>query len=302
MSHKTVHKPVLLQEVISGLDLKPGDAVFDGTLGGGGYSSAIIKKISPGGFLVAVDSDSKAIEMTRHHLENLSKNLAVNLELFNDNFRHVDNLLISSGVEGLNGAVLDLGLSSDQLEHSGRGFSMLKDEMLEMNMSQLNSLTAMDIVNTWSEDQLKEIFSDYGEEQFAERITRAITERRKIGAIKKTTELVEIIKKATPEWYHHRKIHPATKTFQALRIAVNDELGALREFLSKIPSVARPGGRLAIVSFHSLEDRLVKLQFIAWERSSIAKRINKKAIKPTRREILSNRRSRSAKLRICEFI
>ncbi|HEY9586246.1 MAG TPA: 16S rRNA (cytosine(1402)-N(4))-methyltransferase RsmH [Candidatus Paceibacterota bacterium] len=297
-----IHKPVLLQETIESLSLLAGTTAVDGTLGSGGHAQEIIKRISPGGTFIGIDVDEKALLRNRAMFEPIAKELSVQTHFIKDNFRNLKEILLTTGVVDVNAILLDLGFSSEQISESGRGFSFLRDEPLLMTLSGDASYTAIDLINSASPEELEEILRNYGEEQFARNISQEIVKRRRETPITKTFELVETVKAATPLWYHRRKIHPATKTFQAIRIAVNDELGALRDFLSQMPAVVAHKGRLAIISFHSGEDRIVKLQFVAWERSGVGKRVNKKAIKPTREEVLVNRRARSAKLRVCEFI
>ncbi len=296
------HIPVLLQETVANLKLAPGMVVVDGTLGGGGHAKEIIKNISPVGTLIGIDVDNGTLSKAKSELEAIGKEFNVKTQFINDSFRNLKEIVDSADVKEVNAILLDLGFSSDQMDASGRGFSHQRDEPLQMNLASVGDLTALDIVNSWSEEEIEEVLKDYGEEQFASQIAKAICERREESPIMRTTDLVEVITGATPNWYQHKKIHPATKTFQALRIAVNDELGALQEFLQQAPSVIAPNGRLAIISFHSLEDRIVKQQFVAWEKSGLVKRVNKRVFKPERAEILANRRSRSAKLRVCEFI
>ena len=302
LSNMAIHKPVLLQETIESLSLLAGTTAVDGTLGRGGHAQEIIKRISPGGTFIGIDVDEKALLRNRAMFEPIAKELSVQTHFIKDNFRNLKEILLTTGVVDVNAILLDLGFSSEQISESGRGFSFLRDEPLLMTLSGDASYTAIDLINSASPEELEETFTNYGEEQFARNISQEIVKRRKETPITKTFELVETVKAATPLWYHRRKIHPATKTFQAIRIAVNDELGALRDFLSQMPAVVAHKGRLAIISFHSGEDRIVKLQFVAWERSGVGKRVNKKAIKPTREEVLVNRRARSAKLRVCEFI
>ena len=302
LSNMAIHKPVLLQETIESLSLLAGTTAVDGTLGRGGHAQEIIKRISPGGTFIGIDVDEKALLRNRAMFEPIAKELSVQTHFIKDNFRNLKEILLTTGVVDVNAILLDLGFSSEQISESGRGFSFHRDEPLLMTLSGDTSYTAIDLINSASQEELEEILRNYGEEQFARNISQEIVKRRRETPITKTFELVETVKAATPLWYHRRKIHPATKTFQAIRIAVNDELGALRDFLSQMPAVVAHKGRLAIISFHSGEDRIVKLQFVAWERSGVGKRVNKKAIKPTREEVLVNRRARSAKLRVCEFI
>lgn len=215
-----------------------------------------------------------------------------------ENFRHIDRVLESKTI---NAALFDLGTSVDQIKSSGRGFSFQTDEPLLMTLSaekKDDTVTAEKIVNTWSEETIKTILEAYGDEPFSGRIARAIVEAREKKPIRTTFELVEVIKEATPKFYHFKKIHPATRTFQALRIAVNDEFQALREGLRKTFERLSPGGRIAVISFHSVEDREVKQYFRELEQKGLGKRITKKPIRPGREEILGNPKSRSAKLRI----
>ena len=284
------HKPVLLQEVIEGLNLKVGDIIFDGTLGGGGYSREILKKIGPTGKLIATDLDLWALN-----------NFKEEAKLFNRNYSEIKNILKEEGIEEIDGIVLDLGISSNQLEDSKRGISFQNlDAKLDMNLSDNSKgkLTAAEILNTWSEESLADIIFYYGGEQAARKISKAIIERRSKHKFEKVSDLVELLEKEIGKFYKNKKINFATKTFQALRITVNDELGNLRKVLDDGIEVLRRGGRLAVVTFHSLEDRIVKQKFKEFERKELGKRINKKVIKPSRDELLDNPRSRSAKLRI----
>ncbi len=289
----TVHIPVLSKETIEALGLRPGMSVLDATGGGGGHSELIAKGIYPGGRLLILDRDKEAVERLKKRFESSS----VLVEVQKTNFRNLDEVLKKSQMDTVDAALFDLGFSSDQLEVSGRGFSFLRDEPLLMNMGD-GEETAMDIVNLRSEDELRGILERYGEEGFARQIARGIVERRRDGVISTTFELVEVIKASTPAWYSKKKTHPATKTFQALRIAVNDELGAVEEALPKALKVLSFEGRIAVITFHSLEDRLVKEMFAGWEKEGLGKRVNKKVITAAREEILKNPRSRSAKLRV----
>ncbi len=299
LSKMTQHTPVLLQETIDNLALVPNQIVLDGTFGGGGHSELIAEKINPKGVLIALDVDEKTLSIAKKRIED--KGLEIKIYAVNENFRNVGHVLKSLGIEKIDRALLDLGFSSDQISEGGRGFSFMKDEPLEMTLSGKKDYTAIDFLNTKSEDEIAQTLIDFGEESFARKIAEGIVVARKQKPITTTGELVEIVKSATPEWYHHKKIHPATKTFQAIRIAVNDELGALKEFLSKAPQIMNKHGRLALITFHSLEDRIVKQTMIDWESNNLGKRVKRSVFKPSREEVLANKRSRSAKLRVFEF-
>ncbi len=287
---QSIHQSVLLNEVIDGLNLSPRATVVDGTFGGGGHSLEICKRY-PGIKIIAFDQDASALDRGR------AKMRGCNVEFLNQNFREI------GGVEA-DAVMLDLGLSSDQLTPpqgvSGRGFSFMKDEPLLMTMKENpgpEDLTAMEIVNTWEEQSIADIIYGYGEEKLSRRIARAIVEARQKGKITTSRELAEIIESAVGR---RGRIHPATKTFQALRIAVNDELGALTEGLKRAFDILKPQGRLAVISFHSLEDRIVKKFYKAKVAGGEAELVNRKIITPRAKEIENNPRARSAKLRILE--
>ncbi|OGI95164.1 16S rRNA (cytosine(1402)-N(4))-methyltransferase [Candidatus Nomurabacteria bacterium RIFCSPLOWO2_01_FULL_42_17] len=300
----SLHRTVLLNETIDGLDLKSGSVVLDGTFGGGGHSREICKRY-PGVKIIALDQDSSTL-----------KNKDSNCEIIfhNENFRNLDRVLSAqggpaSGGEKVDGIIFDLGLSSDQLQNSGRGFSFLIDESLIMQMKNSGKenpsgedITAQEIVNTWGEESLADIIYGYGEEKQARRIAKAIVESRKKQEIKTTFDLVKIIEQAIPAKFRKGRIHCATKTFQAIRIAVNDELGALAEGLQKGFEALRAGGRMSVISFHSLEDRIVKKFFRKQAEDKKAFLINKKPIIASGEEVKNNPRARSAKLRILEKI
>lgn len=294
------HISVLLHEVIDGLDLRATDTVIDGTANGGGHSQAISERI-PEGLLIACDQDEEALKRCEARLGDASDRT----KFWNINFREIPRLLTQEGIGQADKLILDLGLSSNQLDESGRGFTFQKDEPLAMTFHAHPSdeiLTARDIVNTWSEENLATIFRGFGEEKFPGRIARAIVEARAKNPIERTGELVEIIKGAIPAFARKGKIHPATRVFQALRIATNDELGSLEEVLKSIPEIIRSGGRVAIISFHSIEDRIVKNAFRSLVATSQFSLITKKPIVPTDSEIALNPRARSAKLRIIQRI
>jgi 16S rRNA (cytosine1402-N4)-methyltransferase len=296
---QTVHTPVLLQEVLDNLELKNGYVVLDATLGGGGHALAIAEQIGTDGVLIGIDADSVAIERVREKLSTADcvKHLA------QDNFRNLDTILDELGVGELDAALFDLGLSSDQLEVSGRGFTFQHSEPLTMTLSDIvgeETLTASEIVNEWAEESLADIIYGYGGERYSRRIAKAIVTAREDYKIETTNQLVEIIRDAVPASYRHGRTNCATKTFQALRITVNDELGAAKEALQKVLRQLRCGGRVAVITFHSLEDRLVKRMYRQWQHDGKGKVITKKPIVPTMQEIADNKRARSSKLRVFE--
>ncbi len=294
-----IHKTVLLKEAIDGLEIRKGDIFIDGTLGGGGHSSEVAERFGDSVVMIGIDLDPEAIARTQARLSGKK----CNIRFAEGSFRNIDTILDSLGVAQVDKILLDIGLSSNQFEDSGRGFSFQKDEPLVMSFKkdlEPEDLTAREIVNTWDLENIATILKSYGEEQFAWKIAKAIIAHREEKAIETTSELVKIIEIATPKWYHHRKIHPATKTFQALRITVNDEILSLKEGIEKGFQRLSSRGRMAVISFHSLEDRAVKQFFKGLDAKSEGKQTTKKPIVPSKEEINDNPRSRSAKLRIIE--
>jgi 16S rRNA (cytosine1402-N4)-methyltransferase len=295
-----MHISVLLQESIQGLDLKDGDIVFDGTFGGGGHTRAMLasgKEIK----IIATDLDTDAISRGQELVSEYNGRLI----LENDNFGNISKILESHNLVGVDKILLDLGWSSDQLEYGGRGLSFLKDEPLLMTLKKEaveSDVTAEDIVNHWAEDTIANILFGFGDEKHSRRIAKAIVDARKIKPLKTTSELVDVISKAVPPSYRFGKIHPATRTFQALRIAVNRELEILEEVLKEGWKVLNKEGRIAVISFHSLEDRIVKQYFKELVKEEGALILTKRPIIATKDEISMNPRSRSAKLRILEKI
>lgn len=287
------HTPVLLQEVLDLLDVMEGKLYIDATLGGGGHSLGILEK---GGRVLGIDVDQDALEYVRCYLQE-SENKVKNITLVRGNFRDIDAIAKSWGFTHVDGVLFDLGVSSHQLDTPERGFSF-QEGPLDMRMSKDLVVTAKDLVNGLTQNELRELFERFGEERFAKKIAHAIVEQRKQHPIETTKELADIIKKAVP--YHQDRIHPATRVFQALRIIVNDELGNIRTALPKALSLLRSRGRIVVISFHSLEDKIVKGQFDEWEKRGLVRIITKKPITPCREEKLKNRRSRSAKLRAVE--
>jgi len=293
---KSQHIPVLLNEVLSLMDLKGSECVVDGTINGGGHSYEIAKRLKEDGMLIGIDVDESALEVSRERL----KNLPPKIILRRGNFRNIDEIVSAQGVEKVDRILFDLGWSSNQFENPERGFSFMYDGPLSMTLSTKEEeypFTAWNVVNEWSEESLVDIFRFYGEEKFARRIAHAIVKKREEKAIERTKELAEIIKDAIPTRFHKKGIHPATRVFQAIRIAVNDELTVLREGLEKAFSLLKPGGRLLVISFHSLEDRIVK-QFMR-DRASQGEGVllTKKPIRASEKEKEINPRSRSALLR-----
>jgi len=294
------HIPVLLHEVIEGLSIKKGATVVDATLGRAGHARIIADKIGEEGRLIAIDADYNNIV----HSEEILGNVGCKVEFVNDNFRRMEVILgkLLSGYESVDGFIFDLGLNSIQLDESGRGFSFLSDEPLIMTLStgpDSDAVTASDIINGWSQESIETILRGFGGEQFAGRIARHIVEARARGKIRTTLELATIVRTAVPDFYKKRRINCATKTFQALRIAVNDEFGAIKEGISGAWRYLKNGGRIAVISFHDGEDRIVKSLYRDMKKSG-GRIINKKVIVPSRDEIRDNPRSRSAKLRIIE--
>ena len=293
-----MHTPVLLHEALQFLSIKKGEIVIDATAGGGGHTRALCEAVGESGTVIAIDADSAALGRVREMLSGA----VCRVEFIHGNFRDIAEMLQDRGIRTVDKVLFDLGLSSDQLQYSGRGFSFERDEPLLMTFADRTSegaLTAYEIVNSWSEGELAEIFECYGEERRARSIGRAIVAARKLRPIGTTRELVNVIEHVVP---HHagERIHPATKIFQALRIGVNDEIGALEDGLRAACGVLRVGGRMAVISFHSIEDRTVKHYFADLARSGVAEVLTKKPIVPSETEVLANRRSRSAKMRAIE--
>jgi len=307
------HEPVMLKEAVDSLNCRPGCIFLDGTVGGGGHACEILKRTAPDGVLVGIDFDDDALLESRRKLK-LFGDRAL---LVKGNFADLSTILSNLDIKKVDGILLDLGVSSYQLKTADRGFSILADAPLDMRMNQNGGLNAYDLVNNLSEKELEKIIRDYGEEIAARRVVRAISARRKEAPIETTRELAEIVAYAIPRHLKKRKIHPATKTFQALRIAVNDELANLHKSINDGMDVLKKKGRFSVISFHSLEDRIVKNLFRSWEkgcvcppdfpicvcnRESKLKVLTKKPVIPGESEINSNPRARSARLRTAERI
>ena len=306
------HISVLLNECIDNLNIKPDGIYVDGTLGLGGHSYEIASRLTTGR-LIGIDRDPSAIERAGNRL----KPFADRVTLVHGNFCDVATILDDLGIEAVDGMLFDLGVSSPQLDEIERGFSYMGDAPLDMRMNKNDVMSAREVVNGYSEDQLNRIFWDYGEERYARRITAAIIKRRAQAPIETTLELVDIIKSALPAAALREKQHPAKRCFQAIRIAVNDELGAVEQMMNTAPDKLKAGGRLCVISFHSLEDRIVKLGVARRENGCTCPReapictcgfvktlksVSRKPILPGDEELEINPRSRSAKLRVAERV
>lgn len=304
------HISVLLNECLEGLNIKENGIYVDGTLGGAGHSSEILKRLSNEGRLIGIDQDTDALKAAKERLKNYS-----NVTFVHSNFSSIENVLNNLNIDGVDGILMDLGVSSYQLDEGERGFSYMKDAPLDMRMNRDNDFSAYNVINEYSEEDLYRIIRDYGEEKFARRIASFIVENRQEKNIETTLELVEIIKSAIPAKARREGPHPAKRTFQAIRIEVNSELSILNKTIEDGVGKLNKGGRMAIITFHSLEDRIVKNKFrdlavscrcpkefpvcVCGEKAKV-KAISRKAIEPTKEEVDINPRSRSAKLRVIE--
>lgn len=292
------HRPVLLHEVIECLAIRPDDIVLDGTLGGAGHAREIVHQLGTKGVFIGIDADAAAIGRAREAL----KETVATVHLVEGNFRNAESYLSKLRIPQLTKALFDLGWSGFQLT-AGRGFSFLQDEPLLMTYVAApteDTLTAEKVVNTWKEESLSDVIYGWGEERYSRGIARGIVAARKKKPITTSKELAEIVRGSVPPFYRKGRLHPATKTFQALRIAVNDEMGAMKEGLTGAFHKLAPSGRLAVITFHSVEDREVKRMFLEWAESGNAERITKSPIKPGADEVKANPRSRSAKLRVIQ--
>jgi 16S rRNA (cytosine1402-N4)-methyltransferase len=293
-----MHIPVLQKEVIYYLNPKSNENFIDCTIGKGGHTLTILEKNGPDGKVLGIDQDEENLEDTRQRIQTTKyKNRLI---LTCDNFANLREIVEKTEFSLVNGVLLDIGMCSSHIDESGKGFTFLKDEPLDMRYSLENSLTAGKIVNKYHKSKIEKILREYGEERFSKRIVEQIIKTRKRKPIRTTFQLREIIKEATPLWYRQKKIDLATKTFQALRIAVNNELDNLRVVLPQAIDVLKPDGRLAVISFHSLEDRIVKNFFN--ENKDYLEVLTKKPIQASAEEVMINTRSRSAKLRAVRLI
>ncbi len=304
------HISVLLQESVDALDINPDGIYVDGTMGGGGHSEAVVSKLSPKGLLIGIDRDTEALDASRRRLADFA-----NVHYAHNNYKNVKDVIEELGIHAIDGAVLDLGVSSYQLDCAERGFSYMEDAPLDMRMNRENVKSAYDVINTYSEKELTDIFFKYGEEKFSRKIASIIMDRRKNKPIETTLELVDIIKAAIPERMRQKGSHPAKRVFQAVRIEVNGELEDLRFALDNFFDVLKPGGRLSVITFHSLEDRIVKTAFNDYAKGCTCpkdfpicvcgnkprgKVITRKPVLPSEEECEYNKRSKSAKLRVIE--
>ena len=304
------HRSVMSDEVHEYQNLKPGNICVDCTLGGAGHALATIQQILPDGILIGIDQDMDAIAHAKEILAPFKKNV----RLFHNNFINLPSILNSNGIQGVNSIVLDLGFSLNQLKNAGRGFSFNKNEPLDMRMDIRNDLTASKIINSYQENELADLFFKFGEEKFSRRIAKRIVETRRDKDINTSSELAQIVKMAIPaKNVFSQRIHPATRVFQALRIAVNRELEKLEKFMGTVPSLLKKGGRFCVISFHSLEDRIVKQALRKFEEGCTCpkelpvclcgfiptmKSVFRRPLIPTKEEIELNPMARSSKLRV----
>lgn len=305
------HKSVLLQECIDALNIRPDGIYLDGTLGGAGHSSQIARRLTEGGRLIGVDRDRTALAAAKERLAPYADRVT----LVHSNFAEIDAILDSLGIPAVDGMLFDLGVSSPQLDDASRGFSYMADAPLDMRMDKDDALTAGAFVNTWPQGELRRILYDYGEERYAPQIAAAICRAREKAPVETTLELVDIIRSAMPAQALREKQHPAKRSFQAIRIAVNDELGAVSRMMQAAVGRLNPGGRLAVITFHSLEDRIVKSEMQQAARGCtcppefpvcvcgkkpLVKLVTRKPIVSGPAELEENPRARSAKLRVAE--
>lgn len=316
LSSTFTHRPVMAQEVFHWLAPRPGAIIVDGTLGGGGHAVEIARRISPGGRLVAIDRDPVALQHGSRRVK-AGAPADVQLDFVQANFAQLPQILDDLGIRQVDGVLLDLGVSSPQLDNPERGFTYREDAPLDMRMDPTRGISAAQLVNEASEEELRRIIADYGEERWAARIARFIVQQRERRPLRTTQDLVDVIKAAVPASARRRGPHPARRTFQALRIAVNDELGSLQRALEGAIERLKPGGRLVVISFHSLEDRIVKTTFRQAERGCqcppempecrcrrqpTLRVLTRRPLRPSQQEIAENPRSRSAKLRAAERV
>jgi len=307
------HVPVLLDEIIEILNPQPGEVFVDCTMGGGGHSKAIVSRILPGGKLIGIDQDINAVEAAKKNLKDFHDHII----FVHSNYERLNDIIIEYSPQGIDGILFDLGVSSHQLDEKERGFSYMQDAPLDMRMDKNAHFSAWDLINNFSEEEIAKIIWDYGEEKWAKRIARFIVKARENHSIDTTGELVEIIKAAIPAGARKDGPHPAKRTFQAIRIAVNRELEVLENTLDTALNWLKKGGRMGVISFHSLEDRIVKEKFKYWaqdcicppelpvcqcNKRSMIKILTRKPVTAGKRELENNPRSRSAKFRAAEKI
>ncbi len=307
------HVPIMLNEVLEYMEIKSGGVYVDGTLGGAGHSIEIARRMQPGGRLIGIDQDEEAIAASSERLKEFKDSVII----VHNNFRNIKSVVENAGFSAVDGILMDIGVSSHQIDQEERGFSYMQDGPLDMRMDKSRALTAEDLLNDLSEKELSRIIKEYGEENWAVRISKFICDERSKNRIKTTGQLVEIIKKAIPAAARKEGGHPAKRTFQALRIAVNDELRVLESAVKDAVSILAPGGRLAVITFHSLEDRIVKTLFNSMEKPCTCphtipicmcgkqpelKVVTRKPVTATQEELELNSRAKSAKLRVAERV
>jgi 16S rRNA (cytosine1402-N4)-methyltransferase len=290
------HQPVMVEAMLDLLNPRPGTVIVDGTVGTGGHSLALLPRLLPDGTLLAVDRDPEVLEIACQRLAEFQP--LVHLE--HDNYRHLARILTRRGFSRVDGLLLDLGVSSVQLDRAERGFSFASVGPLDMRMDPDQHTTAATLVNELPAEELTRLIETLGEERFARRIAQRIVQERRPHPLTTTKQLAQLVTHAIPVGARHGRLHAATRTFQALRMAVNDELGALEALLSELPALLNPGGRAVILTFHSLEDRLVKRAFLEGQGSGVWTVLTKKPLRPSAEEVVRNPRARSAKLRAVE--
>ena len=293
-----LHQPVLVSDVVALLAPRPNTVVVDCTVGGGGHSLAVLPHLMPGGRLLAVDRDAQALSLAASRLTEFTPTT----QFIHDDFRRLGSVLARLGVPRVDGLVADLGISSFHVDQPERGFSFSTDGPLDMRMDRDQTTTAAELLRRLSEQELAHLFQTYGEERYARRIARRIVERRDTQAIVTTAALAQLVRQAVPPAARTQRIHPATRTFLALRIVVNDELSSLQALLHALPDLLAPGGRAVVISFHSLEDRMVKHAFREGAAAGVFRVLTKKPVRPSEEEVQRNPRSRSAKLRAVERV
>ncbi len=290
------HEPVMVNEVLEYLNPHPGQVVVDCTVGTAGHSLLIVSKLLPDGRLVIIDRDEQSLVRASERLIEFSSMVTA----VHDNYRNLPAVLLACGLQRVDGVLLDLGMSSPQVDQPGRGFSFLKEGPLDMRMDQTQALTAEGWINSAAESEIADALFNCAEERFSRRIASNIARERKLNAITTTKQLADLVVRSYPASARHGRIHPATRTFQALRMIVNDELGGLEEVLQSLHAALNPGGRAVVITFHSLEDRMVKQAFRRGSDEGIWKLLKKKVVKPSDEECARNSRARSAKLRAVE--
>ncbi|HPT06889.1 MAG TPA: 16S rRNA (cytosine(1402)-N(4))-methyltransferase RsmH [Candidatus Omnitrophota bacterium] len=293
-----MHVPVLLREVLTYLDCKPGEVIVDATLGTAGHSQAILEQIIPGGKLICIDRDTDSIAVARERLQSYGDSVI----FCHGNFADIDRHLSQLNIAGVDGMLFDFGISSFQLRDPSRGLSFQEEGPLDMRLDRTQEFTAKELVNSWGQEEIAVIIKEFGQERWCNRIARAIVEARKIRLFETTTELEEVVFRAVPAKFRHYRIHPATRTFQAIRIAVNCELDSISQALGKSIGLLHSGARICAISFHSLEDRIVKHTFRDFARQGLLEILTRKPVEPAEEEVHENPQSRSSKLRAAERV